>query len=113
MREALASAIASEPGWIVAAQVAATSEALQLAVTLNPDTIMLAVGNPGLDDLYTLRALRQALPAMPIMALITDEVVNQAQAALEHGASCVTSKSTSRAELMNTLDALRGATVSA
>ncbi len=50
MREALASAIAAEPGWIVAAQVAAEAEAEPIATALKPDMILMALGNPGLSE---------------------------------------------------------------
>ena len=110
MREALASAIASEPGWGVVTQVTADAETELIATALNPDMILMALGNPGLDDLDVLHALRQALPAMPIIALTTNEVMNQEQAALENGASCVITKSLSRVELMKALYALHRAT---
>ena len=110
MREALASAIASEPGWGVAAQVVANAETELIATAVNPDMILLALGNPGLNDLDILRALRQARPTMPIIALTANEVMDQEQAALENGASCVISKSLSRVELMQALHAWRRAT---
>jgi DNA-binding NarL/FixJ family response regulator len=113
MREALCAAIANEPGFTLAAQLASTEEAVPTAVTLQPDMILIALGNPGRDDLHTLSVLRQALPAVPILALTTNEVLNQEQAALELGASRVLTKAASRSELIHTLHTLRTSTTPA
>jgi len=105
MREALCAAIASEPSLTVAAQLVTSAEAVPVALALHPDLILIALGNPGWDDLQTLSALRQALPGVPILALITGEVVNQAQAALDIGASLVLTKEAQRSELLQALHA--------
>ena len=107
MREALCDAIASEPDLKLLAGVPDRVEALDTAIVLNPDVILLSLGNPGPGDLDTLTALRRALPNTIIMALITAETPGQEEAALKAGASNVLTKSASRTELVRTLRAIQ------
>lgn len=104
MREALCAAIADEPGLNVGLQAANGVEALKMFTIILPDIILLAVGNPGAEELETLKILRQSLPNVPILALTSNEVVGQEQAALEAGAQAVLTKAASRNEI---IDALR------
>ncbi len=70
---------------------------------LQPNVIMFSVGNPGLEDLSILAAVHQALPAVLILALISNEVPHQEQAVLKNGAQAVISKTAPRAELLRAL----------
>jgi len=112
MREALRNAIAAEPGLSLAEPVFDGSEKLWMAIAAQPDTILLAykpdivllaLGNPGLDDLETLIVLRKSLPDTPILVLTSNEVAGQEQAALEAGAQAVLTKAAPRAELIEKL----------
>jgi two-component system nitrate/nitrite response regulator NarL len=112
MREALYAAIAGEPDLMVAAQAVNCTEVLNMVVTVNPgqavlafkpDIILLTLGNPGMVEMETLKALRKALPDTPILALTADEVPGQGQAALTAGAQAVLGKSAARAELIGKL----------
>jgi DNA-binding NarL/FixJ family response regulator len=112
MREALRSAIAVEPGLMLAEPVLDGTQTLWMAVAAQPDTILLAykpevillaLGNPGSDDLETLMTLRKALMDTPILALTCNEVDGQEQAALKAGANAVLTKAASRAELIEKL----------
>jgi DNA-binding NarL/FixJ family response regulator len=106
MREALYAAIAMEPGLSVAALLTDSAQAAPVAQALQPDLILMALGNPGLDDLQALSNLRLALPAVPILALTTGEVADQEQAAADAGASVVITKAAPRAELIRVLHTL-------
>lgn len=106
MRETLCAAIAAEPGLAVAAQLANRAEAVLAAITLQPDLILMALDNPGRNDLLALNVLRLALPTAPILALITGEVPDQEQAAAEAGASIVITKAAPRSELIRVLHTL-------
>ncbi len=108
MREALCVAISDEPELVVVAEAVNGAEALGLPATLKLDVILLAVGNPGLDDLEFIRALRLARPATPILALTTNEIPEQQQAALAAGAQVVLTKAAPRVELLHTLRTLPG-----
>jgi DNA-binding NarL/FixJ family response regulator len=117
MREALRNAIAVEPGLILAEPVYDGTQTLWMAVAAQPDTILLAyrpdiillaLGNPGDNEIETLIILRKSLPDTPILALISGEVVGQGQAVLEAGAQTVLTKAAPRDELIEKLKALGG-----
>jgi DNA-binding NarL/FixJ family response regulator len=107
MREALCAAITAEPDLKVAAQAVNGTEALQMAETLQPSMILLALRNPVLDDLESLTALRKSLPGTPIVALTSNEVPGQEQAALNSGACMALTKTSPRAVLIGKLRELR------
>ena len=112
MREALCNAITAESDLVIAEPVINSAEASQTVIAARPNTvllaykpdiIMLALGNPGLDDLEALRDLRKSLPDTPILALTSNEVDGQEQAALDAGAQSVLTKSAPRTELIKKL----------
>jgi DNA-binding NarL/FixJ family response regulator len=112
MRESLYAAIAAEAGLNLLKPSAGAGEAFRLILagqeevlflTQKPDIILLSLGNPGLEDLQALQALLTKWPGLPILALTSSEVPGQEQAALEHGAREVLSKSASRTELLQAL----------
>ncbi len=100
LRAALCAVIAGEADLTIAAIAANGEDVLLMIATLHPDVIMFSVGNPGLEDLSILAALHQAMPAVRILALISNEVPHQEQAVLESGAQAVLSKTAPRAELL-------------
>jgi len=116
MREALCSAITAEPDLTIAEPAINGNEASQIVIAIQPDTILLAyrpdlillaLGSPGLDDLETLTMLQSSLPGIPILALTSNEVPGQEQAALDAGANAVLTKAAPRAELIRILRELR------
>jgi DNA-binding NarL/FixJ family response regulator len=116
MREALSSAITAEPDLKIAEPAGIGGEAGQIAIAIQPDTILLAyrpdiilltLGNPGLDDLEALVELRKSLPDIPILALTSNEVEGQEQAALEAGACMALTKAAPRSDLIRKLRELR------
>jgi DNA-binding NarL/FixJ family response regulator len=116
MRESLCAAITAEPDMEVLETAAIDEHAFQLTISgqhdvfflaHNPDIILFALGNPGAEDLDALADLRKKLRDTPILALTRDEVPGQEQAALEHDAQAVLTKSASREELIKTLRAIK------
>lgn len=110
MREALCSAITEEPGLAVAETDPDNPQSLTiltgddiLFLPQKPDMILLALGNPGFQELDVLKALRAVLPETPLLALTSNEVPGQEQAAREAGACAVLTKAASRLELIDTL----------
>ncbi|MEW5830356.1 MAG: response regulator transcription factor [Chloroflexota bacterium] len=101
MRAALIAAIAAEPDMDVAEPSNHGPDALPPAA--RPDIILLSLGNPGPDDLRALSDLRLLLPETPILALTSNEVPGQEQAALDHGAQAVITKAITRRELIHAL----------
>jgi DNA-binding NarL/FixJ family response regulator len=111
MREALCAAIQDEPDMRAGMQAANVSQALWMAITIVPDIILLALGHPEHGDLDTLMVLHKSLPMIPILALTSNEVSGQEEAALEYGAQAVLAKAAPRAQLIGSLRALRAQTI--
>lgn len=91
---------------LLASQLAIASDGqdtLQIIEFLLPDIILFAIGNPGEQDLETMRELHERSPDALILALTSDEVPGQGQAVLEHGADAVLAKTAPRSELLHTL----------
>jgi two-component system nitrate/nitrite response regulator NarL len=116
MRTALCEAIAEEEDLTVVEQGTDPTGGVQMVISLRrdavflkskPDIILLAIGKPGLEELETLKALRNFLPDTPILALTSNEVSGQEQAALEAGAQAVLTKAASRSEIIHALRAIR------
>jgi len=114
MRSALCSAIAAEPDLKVVESNINAKESLTISIlddvlflSSKPDIVLFALGSPGRDELEALKALCKTLPCTPIMALTSNEVPGQEQAALEAGAQAVLTKAASRAELIGKLCELR------
>ena len=103
MRAALCAAIADEPGLTIAAVAANGMDVLQIATALHPELVLFSVGNPAQDDLQVLFALHKSLPVTSILALTSNEVAGQEQAALDAGAQAVLTKAAPRAELLRAL----------
>jgi DNA-binding NarL/FixJ family response regulator len=115
MREALCNAIAEEPDLQVARVDGGPTQLLMISgqedVILLPENanlILLSLGNPGLKELDALKALRRSYPDIPILALTSNEVPGQEEAALATGAQAIVAKSASRSELIHTLREMWG-----
>lgn len=112
MRESLCAAIDSETDLKVVEPSPGNANAFRLVISdqhdvfflaAKPDIILMALGNPGINDLMALASLYRKMTDVPILALTRDEVPGQEQAALEQGAQVVLTKSASREELLGTL----------
>ena len=120
MRESLCTAINEEEDLQVAETNLQENSPIQLALpngydmlflTREPDIILLALGNPGHDDLLALKLLKKRFPHAPVFAFITNEVPGQGKSALQYGADTVLSKSLSRDELIKALRSARSKAV--
>lgn len=101
MREALCLAIEEEPGLRVAGEAFDVYHALELLQqNLAVDVILFSLGSPGAQDMQNLAALHRDWSRIPILALTTNEVPGQEQAALEHGAQAALTKAEPRAKLL-------------
>ena len=116
MREPLCNAIAAEKDLKVAESAAFEPNAFELNISSQhdvlylkrrPDIVLFSLGNPGLEDIDILINLRKKLSDTPILALTPNESTEQDQAALEHGAHAVITKSASRNELVQALRSIR------
>jgi DNA-binding NarL/FixJ family response regulator len=107
MRSAIINAIADEPDLTIGAVAANGQDTLQIVETLHPKIILFAIGNPGEEELETMRELHERSPDAVFLALTTNEVPGQEEAALKHGADAVLAKTAPRAELLHTLRVMK------
>jgi DNA-binding NarL/FixJ family response regulator len=107
LRAAIINAIADEADLTICAVAANGLDALQVVESLHPQIILFAIGNPGKEDLETMRELHERSPDAVFLALTSGEVPGQNQSALEHGADVVLAKTAPRAELLQTLRMLK------
>ena len=112
MRAEMCTVIAIERGLKVAAEVADGAEALCVAEAVQPDILLLALESPAPGDMDALIALHRAFPALPILALTTNEQPDQQATALTCGAQAVLSKAASRLELVGKLRGMTKETAS-
>jgi two-component system response regulator EvgA len=105
MRTALSTTLSND-GMTVLAEVADSRDALQTASSLTPDLILFSVNDINLKDLDRISALRVEIPSSRIVALITGEFRGQFQAAKDHGAHLVLTKSTPRSELLSAIKSM-------
>jgi two-component system response regulator DesR len=84
-------------------KVATGMDAVNALRTILPDMVLFAVGDPGAEELEALKAMRQSLPEVPILALTSDEIPGQEQAALQVGAHAVLTKAATRLDLIDKL----------
>jgi DNA-binding NarL/FixJ family response regulator len=103
MRAALCAAIADEPDLTIAAISADGHDILAMADALHPDVILFALDAAGAEDLEALKSLREKLPSVSILALMSEESTGMEQAALESGARAILSKAAPRNEILSAL----------
>ena len=103
MRAALGVALSME-GMTVLAELSDSRDTLQAASTLTPDLILFSVNHSSPIDLDRISVLRQELPQVLLVALVTGEFRGQERAALDHGAHVVLTKSTPRSELLYAIE---------
>ena len=107
MRAAIVNAIADEADLIIGAVASDGGDTLKIVESLRPEIILYALGNPGDDDLDTMRELHERSPDATLLALTASELPGQGEAALKHGAKAAIAKTSSRAELLYTLRNLK------
>lgn len=107
MRAAIVNALADEPDLTIGAIAADGGDTWQIIESLRPEIILFAIGNPGEEDLQTMRELHERSPDSAFLALTTNEVTGQNEAALKHGADAALAKTAPRAELLQTLRVLK------
>lgn len=107
MRAAIVNALADEVDVTIGAIASKAEDTWQIVESLHPKIILFAIGNPGDEDLETMRELHERSPDSVFLALTTSEVPGQDQAALECGADAVLAKTAPRAELLHTLRVIK------
>jgi DNA-binding NarL/FixJ family response regulator len=96
-------------GWTVCGEAADGLEALEMAVTLKPDVILLDVSMPKLDGLNALPMLRDQAPDSEIIILTLHECIDMARVAADSGASAYVAKSLLSTDLVPAIEAIQAA----
>ncbi len=98
-REGVASSLSASPDFDVIAQAGSGEEAIELALALNPDMVLLDVSMPGMGGIAAASAIAAAQPNVRIMMLTVSETPESLLAALKAGAHGYALKGVSAAEL--------------
>lgn len=104
VREGLSVLINGTPGFRCAATFRTMEDALAKIGSLHADVILTDLGLPGMSGIDGIRALREQLPGVPVLALTVYDADDQVFKAICSGASGYLLKNTAPARL---LDALR------
>lgn len=94
-----------KPQWEVIAEAQDGLEAVQKAVELKPDLIVLDIGLPKLNGIEAARRIRQFAPNSKIVFLTQNSDLDIVQAALDTGALGYVHKASARNELLHAVDA--------
>lgn len=98
-REGVANSLVASPDFVVIAQAGSGEEAVELAIALNPDMVLLDVSMPGMGGIAAAADIAAALPHARIMMLTMSETPESLMAALKAGAHGYVLKGVSAGEL--------------
>jgi len=106
VREGLAALCHSRPGFIVVAQCASGSEALEQARRLGPAVAIVDSAIPGLPASEVIRVLRQEESRVRVVVLLSQSNKRSVLEALQMGANAVVLKSGPSREFLDSLEAV-------
>ena len=86
-REGVANSLAASPDFVVIAQAGSGEEAVELALALNPDMVLLDVSMPGMGGIAATAQIAAALPHVRIMMLTMSETPESLLDALSDAAA--------------------------
>jgi len=87
VRQGMRAIFQSEPQWVVCGEATTGRQALQLALELRPDLIVLDVALPELNGIEVTRQARRALPDVPVLIVTMHDTDQIVQEAMEAGAN--------------------------
>lgn len=105
LRQGLKFMLSTERDLVVVAEAGDGAEALRIVEGARPDVMLLDVKMPTMDGLQTLRLLRDACPALPVLILTVHDDPEYVEEALRAGATGYLLKSVSREELTRAIRA--------
>lgn len=105
-RQGLKQILDMEPGFAVVGEVASGEEAVDQAVRLRPDVVVLDVSMPG-GGLETCSRIREAAPSVGVVILTAHEEQEYLMGALKAGATCYLVKDVDAVELTAAIRAAR------
>jgi DNA-binding NarL/FixJ family response regulator len=111
VREGLSGLIANEADMEVVGEAANGADALQQAVELRPDVVVMDIAMPGLNGLEATRRIKQAAPEIKVIALTVYEHQTYVRELLGAGADGYLLKRAAAHELIASLRAVRAGAV--
>ena len=78
--------IQARPGWRVVGEAANGREAVQKAIELKPDVVVVDIGMPELDGVEVARQIREGVPSTKVLVLTMHESDQMVKRALDAGA---------------------------
>ncbi len=106
IRAGLRALLEKEPGLQVVGEAADGREALERALELRPDILLLDITMPGLDGVEVTRRLHQAQPGVRVLILTLHEGVSMLREALASGAAGYIVKRAVDTELLGAIQAV-------
>jgi DNA-binding NarL/FixJ family response regulator len=106
VREVLAALLAREPDMSVIGQASTGPEAIDIALAMQPDVLVLDIGLPELDGLQVARTLTARLPALKVVALSVHTEAHYVRGMLSAGAAGYLDKSSAYSELVGAIRAV-------
>jgi DNA-binding NarL/FixJ family response regulator len=103
MRTALRRLLEMQPTFKVCGEAHNGHEAVQKAIELKPEVIVMDINMPGMDGLEATRRIHKAIPDTEILIFTQHELVQVAQAAEDAGARGCVSKSAAAQQLVPAL----------
>jgi DNA-binding NarL/FixJ family response regulator len=106
-RQGIRALLEVHPGWEVCAEAKDGREAVEFAISGNPDLVLLDIGMPNLNGLEAARQILAALPAVPILILTMHDSDNVVREVLRAGARGFLLKSDAGRDLVAAVEALQ------
>jgi two-component system response regulator NreC len=106
MRKGLRLLLESTPEFQVAGEASNGQEAVDLALQLEPDLVLMDLSLPGMDGIAAIKAIKAQRPRQKILALTMHEQAIYLEKALAAGASGFVLKRSADAELISALRAI-------
>lgn len=103
MREGLTGLIAKQPGIRIVGEAGNGRQALELAMRVRPDVIVMDVSMPEMDGIEATRRIKAEMPDVRIIGLSMYEDAHIGKIMREAGADGFVSKSASAAELVEAI----------
>ena len=110
VRRGVAALVTSRANWEVCGEAGNGTEALQKAIELSPDLILLDISMPGANGLEVARILRHELPDAKIVIMSQHDPIQLLPRAIAAGADACVDKGSLGTALLPTIEAVRGQT---
>jgi len=107
VRQGLRSLLETQPGWHVVGEAVNGREALEKAVQLVPEVIILDISMPELDGIGAARLIHQAVPQAELLVFTQHDTPDMVASALDAGVRGYVLKSRVSSDLMPAVEAAR------